>query len=123
MKHILKLIPILCFAFAISACNKDDDFTYSTLTVEIDSEPHNCLNESTGEMEPGMWVKEEGKDKWEGWLQTIINGYTFEEGYYTKAEITRKTEKTPHGVLGGNPNSYRLIRIIDKHKSESVRTK
>lgn len=121
MKHILKLIPILCFVFALSAC--EDDFIYATLTVEIDSEPTEFYNPINSQLTLGMWVREEGKKEWDLWPQTEINGYIFEEGYYTRAEITRIIDKKKLGYDGGSADSYNLIRILEKRKSESVRTK
>lgn len=122
MKRFFKLISILFFVFALSAC--EDDFIYATLTVEIDSESTEFVNPINGRPHTlGMWVREEGKKEWELFTQTEINGYIFEEGYYTRAEITRIIDKKKLGYDGGSAASYNLIRILEKRKSESVRTK
>lgn len=115
-----KLLFLSLFASLISC---SDDFIYATLTVEIDSESTEFYNFINSQLTLGMWVREEGKKEWDLWPQTDINGYIFEEGYYTRAEITRIIDKKKLGYDGGSADSYNLIRILEKRKSESVRTK
>lgn len=58
--YFITSILLALFTFAISSCSDDDDVETSTMIVEIDSES-NLFNDLTGSLEPGMWVREEGK--------------------------------------------------------------
>ena len=92
------------------------------MTIEIDSEPVIFYDIVTKE-EPGMWVREEGKKKWEKWPQDRIEGFSFEEGYYTKLQIIKKIDHNYDGYDGGVPKSYQLQKILEKKPSESIRNK
>ena len=122
--HLYFIISILLalFTFAISSCSDDDDVETSTMIVEIDSES-NLFHDNTGSLEPGMWVREEGKKNWEKWPQYRIEGFSFEEGYYTKLQIIKKIDHNYDGYDGGVPKSYQLQKILEKKPSESIRNK
>ena len=92
------------------------------MIVEIDSES-NLVFVLTGSLEPGMWVREEGKKNWEKWPQWRIKGFSFEEGYYTKLQIIKKIDHNYDGYDGGVPKSYQLQKILEKKPSESIRNK
>lgn len=85
---------------------------------------HWCIiNISTAGSMPGMWVTEEGKNNWRVWSQKKIQGFTFEEGYYTKVMVQKKTQTPNLDMLGGDSSStkYILLKILEKKESASVR--
>ena len=120
--YFITSILLVLFTFAISSCSDDDDVETSTMIVEIDSES-NLVFVLTGSLEPGMWVREEGKKNWEKWPQYRIKGFSFEEGYYTKLQIIKKIDHNYDGYDGGVPKSYQLQKILEKKPSESIRNK
>ena len=120
--YFITSILLALFTFAISSCSDDDDVETSTMIVEIDSES-NLVYVTTGSLEPGMWVREEGKKNWEKWPQKRIKGFSFEEGYYTKLQIIKKIDHRLEGQDGGDPDSYQLQKILEKKPSESIRNK
>ncbi len=120
--YFVTTILLALFTFAISSCSDDDDVETSTMIVEIDSES-NLVFVLTGSLEPGMWVREEGKKNWEKWPQWRIKGFSFEEGYYTKLQIIKKIDHRLEGQDGGDPDSYQLQKILEKKPSESIRNK
>ena len=120
--YFITSILLVLFTFAISSCSDDDDVETSTMIVEIDSES-NLVFVLTGSLEPGMWVREEGKKNWEKWPQWRIKGFSFEEGYYTKLQIIKKFDHRLEGQDGGDPDSYQLQKILEKKPSESIRNK
>lgn len=122
--YFITSILLTLFTFAISSCSDDDDVETSTMIVEIDSEPVVFYNIVTKE-EPGMWVREEGKKNWNKWPQKRIKGFSFEEGYYTKLQITKKFDHSyeKEYVNGGSAVSYQLQKILEKKPSESIRNK
>ena len=120
--YFITSILLALFTFAISSCSDDDDVETSTMIVEIDSES-NLVFVLTGSLEPGMWVREEGKKNWEKWPQYRIEGFSFEEGYYTKLQIIKKIDHNYDGYDGGVPKSYQLQKILEKKPSESIRNK
>ena len=120
--YFITSILLALFTFAISSCSDDDDVETSTMIVEIDSES-NLVFVLTGSLEPGMWVREEGKKNWEKWPQWRIKGFSFEEGYYTKLQIIKKIDHNYDGYDGGVPKSYQLQKILEKKPSESIRNK
>ena len=120
--YFITSILLALFTFGISSCSDDDDVETSTMIVEIDSES-NLFNDLTGSLEPGMWVREEGKKNWEKWPQYRIEGFSFEEGYYTKLQIIKKIDHNYDGYDGGVPKSYQLQKILEKKPSESIRNK
>lgn len=120
--YFVTTILLALFTFAISSCSDDDDVETSTMIVEIDSES-NLVFVLTGSLEPGMWVREEGKKNWEKWPQKRIKGFSFEEGYYTKLQIIKKIDHRLEGQDGGDPDSYQLQKILEKKPSESIRNK
>lgn len=120
--YFITSILLALFTFAISSCSDDDDVETSTMIVEIDSES-NLVFVLTGSLEPGMWVREEGKKNWEKWPQWRIKGFSFEEGYYTKLQIIKKIDHKLEGQDGGDPDSYQLQKILEKKPSESIRNK
>ena len=122
--YFITSILLVLFTFAISSCSDDDDVETSTMIVEIDSEPVIFYDIVTKE-EPGMWVREEGKKNWNKWPQYRIEGFSFEEGYYTKLQIIKKIDHSYDNeyVNGGSPISYQLQKILEKKPSESIRNK
>ena len=120
--YFITTILLALFTFAISSCSDDDDVETSTMIVEIDSES-NLFHDNTGSLEPGMWVREEGKKNWEKWPQYRIEGFSFEEGYYTKLQIIKKIDHNYDGYDGGSSTSYQLQKILEKKPSESIRNK
>lgn len=120
--YFITSILLALFTFAISSCSDDDDVETSTMIVEIDSEPVIFYDIVTKE-EPGMWVREEGKKNWNKWPQDRIEGFSFEEGYYTKLQIIKKIDHRLEGQDGGDPDSYQLQKILEKKPSESIRNK
>ena len=120
--YFVTTILLALFTFAISSCSDDDDVETSTMIVEIDSES-NLVYVTTGSLEPGMWVREEGKKNWEKWPQWRIEGFSFEEGYYTKLQIIKKIDHRLEGQDGGGSTSYQLQKILEKKPSESIRNK
>ena len=120
--YFITSILLALFTFAISSCSDDDDVETSTMIVEIDSEPVIFYDIVTKE-EPGMWVREEGKKNWNKWPQYRIEGFSFEEGYYTKLQIIKKFDHRLEGQDGGSPISYQLQKILEKKPSESIRNK
>ena len=119
---LITRILLALFTFAISSCSDDDDVETSTMIVEIDSES-NLFFDLTGSWEPGMWVREEGKKNWEKWPQYRTEGFSFEEGYYTKLQIIKKIDHNYDGYDGGSSTSYQLQKILEKKPSESIRNK
>ena len=120
--YFITSILLVLFTFAISSCSDDDKIEVVNMIVEIDSEPVIFYDIVTKE-EPGMWVREEGKKKWEKWPQDRIEGFSFEEGYYTKLQIIKKIDHNYDGYDGGVPKSYQLQKILEKKPSESIRNK
>ena len=120
--YFITSILLALFTFAISSCSDDDKIEVIKMIVEIDSEPVIFYDVVTKE-EPGMWVREEGKKKWEKWPQDRIEGFSFEEGYYTKLQIIKKIDHNYDGYDGGVPKSYQLQKILEKKPSESIRNK
>ena len=120
--YFITSILLALFTFAISSCSDDDKIEVIKMTIEIDSEPVIFYDIVTKE-EPGMWVREEGKKKWEKWPQDRIEGFSFEEGYYTKLQIIKKIDHRLEGQDGGDPDSYQLQKILEKKPSESIRNK
>ena len=122
--YFITSILLALFTFAISSCSDDDKIEVVNMIVEIDSEPVIFYDIVTKE-EPGMWVREEGKKKWEKWPQDRIEGFSFEEGYYTKLQIIKKIDHRYDNeyVDGGIPDSYQLQKILEKKPSESIRNK
>ena len=120
--YFITSILLALFTFAISSCSDDDKIEVIKMTIEIDSEPVIFYDIVTKE-EPGMWVREEGKKKWEKWPQDRIEGFSFEEGYYTKLQIIKKFDHRLEGQDGGSPISYQLQKILEKIPSESIRNK
>ena len=120
--YFITSILLALFTFAISSCSDDDKIEVVNMIVEIDSEPVIFYDIVTKE-EPGMWVREEGKKKWEKWPQDRIEGFSFEEGYYTKLQIIKKFDHRQEGQNGGSPISYQLQKILEKIPSESIRNK
>ena len=120
--YFITSILLALFTFAISSCSDDDKIEVIKMTIEIDSEPVIFYDIVTKE-EPGMWVREEGKKKWEKWPQDRIEGFSFEEGYYTKLQIIKKIDHNYDGYDGGSPTSYQLQKILEKKPSESIRNK
>ena len=120
--YFITSILLALFTFGISSCSDDDDVETSTMIVEIDSES-NLVFVLTGSLEPGMWVREEGKKNWEKWPQYRIKGFSFEEGYYTKLQIIKKIDHNYDGYDGGSSTSYQLQKILEKKPSESIRNK
>ena len=120
--YFITSILLALFTFAISSCSDDDKIEVVNMIVEIDSEPVIFYDIVTKE-EPGMWVREEGKKKWEKWPQDRIEGFSFEEGYYTKLQIIKKIDHNYDGYDGGSSNSYQLQKILEKKPSESIRNK
>ena len=120
--YFITSILLALFTFAISSCSDDDKIEVIKMTIEIDSEPVIFYDIVTKE-EPGMWVREEGKKNWEKWPQYRIEGFSFEEGYYTKLQIIKKIDHNYDGYDGGVPKSYQLQKILEKKPSESIRNK
>lgn len=120
--YFITSILLALFTFVISSCSDDDKIEVIKMTIEIDSEPVIFYDIVTKE-EPGMWVREEGKKKWEKWPQDRIEGFSFEEGYYTKLQIIKKIDHNYDGYDGGVPKSYQLQKILEKKPSESIRNK
>lgn len=123
MKNLFpRLILILCLSLTITACD-DDNITYTTLTVEIDGTPKDCCTLS-GSIVPGMWVKEGEKGDWRLWPQSEIEGFTYEEGYCTKAKIRKKTDWSECGGLshGGKVNYYKLLKVLEKKEAVTYTT-
>ena len=120
--YFITSILLVLFTFAISSCSDDDKIEVIKMTIEIDSEPVIFYDIVTKE-EPGMWVREEGKKNWEKWPQYRIEGFSFEEGYYTKLQIIKKFDHRQEGQNGGSPISYQLQKILEKKPSESIRNK
>ena len=120
--YFITSILLALFTFAISSCSDDDKIEVVNMIVEIDSEPVIFYDIVTKE-EPGMWVREEGKKNWEKWPQYRIEGFSFEEGYYTKLQIIKKFDHRLEGQNGGSPISYQLQKILEKKPSESIRNK
>lgn len=120
--YFITSILLALFTFAISSCSDDDKIEVVNMIVEIDSEPVIFYDVVTKE-EPGMWVREEGKKNWEKWPQYRIEGFSFEEGYYTKLQIIKKIDHNYDGYDGGVPKSYQLQKILEKKPSESIRNK
>ena len=120
--YFITSILLALFTFAISSCSDDDKIEVVNMIVEIDSEPVIFYDIVTKE-EPGMWVREEGKKNWEKWPQYRIEGFSFEEGYYTKLQIIKKIDHNYDGYDGGVPKSYQLQKILEKKPSESIRNK
>ena len=120
--YFITSILLALFTFAISSCSDDDKIEVIKMTIEIDSEPVIFYDIVTKE-EPGMWVREEGKKQWEKWPQDRIEGFSFEEGYYTKLQIIKKIDHNYDGYDGGVPKSYQLQKILEKKPSESIRNK
>ena len=120
--YFITSILLALFTFAISSCSDDDKIEVVNMIVEIDSEPVIFYDIVTKE-EPGMWVREEGKKNWNKWPQDRIEGFSFEEGYYTKLQIIKKIDHNYDGYDGGVPKSYQLQKILEKIPSESIRNK
>ena len=122
--YFITSILLALFTFAISSCSDDDKIEVIKMTIEIDSEPVIFYDIVTKE-EPGMWVREEGKKNWEKWPQYRIEGFSFEEGYYTKLQIIKKIDHSYDNeyVDGGSSTSYQLQKILEKKPSESIRNK
>ena len=120
--YFITSILLALFTFAISSCSDDDKIEVVNMIVEIDSEPVIFYDIVTKE-EPGMWVREEGKKNWNKWPQYRIEGFSFEEGYYTKLQIIKKFDHRQEGQDGGSPDSYQLQKILEKKPSESIRNK
>lgn len=120
--YFITSILLALFTFAISSCSDDDKIEVVNMIVEIDSEPVIFYDIVTKE-EPGMWVREEGKKNWAKWPQYRIEGFSFEEGYYTKLQIIKKFDHRLEGQDGGSPISYQLQKILEKKPSESIRNK
>ena len=122
--YFITSILLALFTFAISSCSDDDKIEVIKMTIEIDSEPVIFYDVVTKE-EPGMWVREEGKKNWEKWPQYRIEGFSFEEGYYTKLQIIKKIDHSYDNeyVDGGSSTSYQLQKILEKKPSESIRNK
>lgn len=120
--YFITSILLALFTFVISSCSDDDKIEVIKMTIEIDSEPVIFYDIVTKE-EPGMWVREEGKKKWEKWPQDRIEGFSFEEGYHTKLQIIKKIDHNYDGYDGGVPKSYQLQKILEKKPSESIRNK
>ena len=120
--YFITSILLALFTFAISSCSDDDKIEVIKMTIEIDSEPVIFYDIVTKE-EPGMWVREEGKKNWNKWPQDRIEGFSFEEGYYTKLQIIKKFDHRLEGQDGGSPISYQLQKILEKKPSESIRNK
>ena len=120
--YFITSILLALFTFAISSCSDDDKIEVIKMTIEIDSEPVVFYDVVTKE-EPGMWVREEGKKNWNKWPQDRIEGFSFEEGYYTKLQIIKKIDHNYDGYDGGAPKSYQLQKILEKKPSESIRNK
>lgn len=122
--YFITSILLALFTFAISSCSDDDKIKIEVVNmiVEIDSEPVVFYNIVTKE-EPGMWVREEGKKNWNKWPQDRIEGFSFEEGYYTKLQIIKKIDHKYDGYDGGISTSYQLQKILEKKPSESIRNK
>lgn len=120
--YFITSILLALFTFAISSCSDDDKIEVVNMIVEIDSEPVIFYDIVTKE-EPGMWVREEGKKNWNKWPQYRIEGFSFEEGNYTKLQIIKKFDHRQEGQNGGSPISYQLQKILEKKPSESIRNK
>ena len=60
--YFITSILLALFTFAISSCSDDDKIEVVNMIVEIDSEPVIFYDIVTKE-EPGMWVREEGKNQ------------------------------------------------------------
>ena len=120
--YFITSILLALFTFAISSCSDDDKIEVIKMTIEIDSEPVIFYDIVTKE-EPGMWVREEGKKNWEKWPQYRIEGFSFEEGYYTKLQIIKRIDHKYDGYDGGISTSYQLQKILEKKPSESIRNK
>lgn len=122
--YFITSILLALFTFVISSCSDDDKIEVIKMTIEIDSEPVIFYDVVTKE-EPGMWVREEGKKNWEKWPQYRIEGFSFEEGYYTKLQIIKKIDHSYDNeyVDGGSSTSYQLQKILEKKPSESIRNK
>ena len=122
--YFITSILLALFTFAISSCSDDDKIEVVNMIVEIDSEPVIFYDIVTKE-EPGMWVREEGKKNWNKWPQDRIEGFSFEEGYYTKLQIIKKIDHSYDNeyVDGGSSTSYQLQKILEKKPSESIRNK
>ena len=120
--YFITSILLALFTFAISSCSDDDKIEVVNMIVEIDSEPVIFYDIVTKE-EPGMWVREEGKKNWNKWPQDRIEGFSFEEGYYTKLQIIKKIDHKYDGYDGGSSTSYQLQKILEKIPSESIRNK
>ena len=120
--YFITSILLALFTFAISSCSDDDKIEVIKMTIEIDSEPVIFYDIVTKE-EPGMWVREEGKKNWNKWPQDRIEGFSFEEGYYTKLQIIKKIDHKYDGYDGGSSTSYQLQKILEKKPSESIRNK
>ena len=120
--YFITSILLALFTFVISSCSDDDKIEVIKMTIEIDSEPVIFYDVVTKE-EPGMWVREEGKKNWNKWPQDRIEGFSFEEGYYTKLQIIKKIDHKYDGYDGGSSTSYQLQMILEKKPSESIRNK
>lgn len=122
--YFVTTILLALFTFAISSCSDDDKIEVVNMIVEIDSEPVVFYDVVTKE-EPGMWVREEGKKNWNKWPQKRIEGFSFEEGYYTKLQIIKMIDHTYDNeyINGYDPVSYQLQKILEKKPSESIRNK
>ena len=120
--YFITSILLALFTFVISSCSDDDKIEVIKMTIEIDSES-NLFHDLTGSWKPGMWVREEGKKNWNKWPQDRIEGFSFEEGYYTKLQIIKKIDHNYDGDGGGVAKSDQLQKILEKRASESIRNK
>lgn len=127
--NMKRFFAALCFTLMVatigsifSSCDEDDEIT-TTLVLEIDSAAGEYFNISTAGSMPGMWVTEEEKNNWKVWSQKKIQGFTFEEGYYAKVMVQKKTQTPNPDMLGGDSSStkYILLKILEKKESASVR--
>lgn len=122
IKHLINILSclfVLSMTVILSSCSKDDDeYDIKEIVMEIDSEADIYTDIVDHTTVPGMWIKTEGYRSWYIYPQNLIEGFDFEEGYYCKLLVEQKTIKEE--LYGASP-SYRLLKVMEKKASESVR--
>ena len=108
MKKI-KFMMLLIVAIGLGSCSTSTQAVYWVNSSQVES------SAGTGKMQCLQVYKGDNlsKAQWEAFCAPI-EGFTFEEGYFKKIEVSEKPQKD---VSAGAPNvAYTLVREIEKVK-------
>lgn len=111
-----KLIKVLEKTPCSTSVIKDGEKYYVEKTYEVDAVKNNDYRPASNPNQPGpgMSVREVGKDTWQAWNLSAIEGFTYEEGYYYRLQVGVYSKKNPNVDGDSYTTTYELVKVLEK---------